>query len=99
MCHTMKAETDLPPGIEEALQRYIDHALNPGGFLSAILRNNLSLAVFTASRDMRGRIGDIVFWLWENAPHACWGSEESIERWTEQNREELKNPLENNPEA
>lgn len=71
----------LPQHMHGALERYIDKGIPPGGFLTAVLSNDLRNAVGRADAENRERIGDYVIYLYNDAPSVCWGSPEKVEAW------------------
>lgn len=73
--------SDLPEHMQGAMQRYIDNGIEPGGFLTAVLCNDLMRAIGRADSINRGRIHDYVTWLYNNAPPSCFGSEEKVDAW------------------
>lgn len=63
------------------LDAYIQHHIPVGGFLTAILENDLKQAVLQAdSRNIR-KIVTYVTYLYNNAPVRCWGSPEKVQAW------------------
>lgn len=71
----------LPFHMREPLQRYIEDGLEPGGFLQAVLENDLSGAVSRADSTNIHRIPDFVRFLQYYAPAICWGSPELYQSW------------------
>lgn len=63
------------------LRRYIDHKIPPGGFLQAILCNDLKEAMGRADGSNRRRVFEYVEWLYNFAPASCWGSPEKYRAW------------------
>ena len=70
-------------GIEEiaAIRRYVDHGILPGGFLQAVLRNDLRDALERADIRNIKILGAYVSYLMNEVPAACWGSPERVECW------------------
>lgn len=68
----------------DVLLDYINHGHEPGGFLIAVLSNNLKESFRRADYENYMTIGDIVAWLYNNAPSPCCGSPEAVSNWTEQ---------------
>jgi len=66
------------------MQRYIERGILPGGFLTAVLENNLVLAAMRADNTNRHRLLDFAEFLYSEAPSICWGSRERVERWIKQ---------------
>lgn len=67
-----------------AMRRYIEDRIQPGHFLTAVLNNDLRGACARADDDHRGRLFDIVSWLYNEAPSQCWGSPEKVGEWLRQ---------------
>jgi len=71
----------IPRHTQEALDRYVQCHIPPGDFLKAVLSNNLKEA-FARADDMNTEaMGDIVKYMYNNIPSACWGSKEALEEW------------------
>ena len=64
---------------------YFDHCYEPGSFLMAVLRNDLTQAVFKADHINRQKIPEIAAWVFHNAPYGSWGSDEAIRGWLNKN--------------
>lgn len=71
----------LPQHIRDAMQRYIEDRIQPGGFLTAVLSNDLAEAFARADHINRMRLHDIVRFLYNEAPSTCWGSPEKVKSW------------------
>lgn len=65
----------------DALQRYIRDRIPPGGFLMAVLENNLASAVGRADLINRRNLPAFAAYLYNNAPSDCWGSPEKVAKW------------------
>ena len=63
------------------IDRYINEHIEPGGFLMAVLENNLREAFARADMSNREAMFDIVSYLYNEAPAACWGSPEKVHTW------------------
>lgn len=74
----------LPESLEPGLTRYLKHHIPPGGFLLAVLRNDLWDACSRADFENRAHLFNIVFWLENNAPREAWGSTEKVRVWLSQ---------------
>lgn len=77
----------LPEHIRGAMKRYIEDRLQPGGFLEAVLSNDLAGACGRADHINRDRLQDIVSFLYNEAPTTCWGSPERVKAWLEARNE------------
>lgn len=73
--------TRLPSHLRGALLRYVDFRVRPGGFLTAVLQNDLTGAVQLADSQSRQALPAIVEWLQGNAPSAAWGSKGAVAAW------------------
>ncbi len=74
-------ECGVPSHTIDPLLRYIMDGIEPGGFLLAVLRNDLFDACGRAD-EMNGRyLRNICAFLYSHAPAACKGSDERIARW------------------
>ncbi len=71
----------IPSHMMDALTRYIENKIKPGGFLTAVLCNNLKLAVGQADYINIKIIPVYVSFLYNNAPANCWGSVENFENY------------------
>lgn len=76
--------TLLPNHIRNAVRLYIEHGIAPGGFLQAVICNDLRMAYITADTTNRSRLSDIVKFFFEVAPASCWGSFDTMVDWIAQ---------------
>lgn len=87
--HTVEFEVTsplVPEHMRGAIERYLNHGIEPGGFMMAVLCNDLVGALGRADHINRERIHDIVEYLYNNAPAACWGSPGKVSAWIEARR-------------
>lgn len=73
--------TKIPDYMHETLVAYILTGRPTGGFLYAILTNDLKQACGKADAANQQAIYDYVFFLVNNAPAVCWGSPERVDKW------------------
>ena len=73
----------LPFQIISGLKRYIEERIKPGHFLTAVIRNDLSEAFGRADHECLTNLPAIVAYFYNEAPSACWGSPEKMEKWLE----------------
>lgn len=73
---------DLYEHIRGSMQRYIQHGIPPGSFLSAVIRNELFGAFSRADDENTHRMHDLVIWMYNKCPVACRG-EENMDKWIE----------------
>lgn len=73
------------PGVPEhtrgAIERYVFDRLEPGGFLTAVLCNNLMGAVGRADSENILALKDICQFIYNEVPSVAWGSEKNIAKW------------------
>ena len=67
----------------KSLWRWVERGTTPGGFLTAVLRNDLSGAVGKADDRNVELIPNYVRLLYNFAPAGCWGSERQMSDWFE----------------
>lgn len=77
----------VPEGLHGGLVRWLHDGVPPGDFLRAVLENDLKGACERADLHNRGRLFDIVDFLYNWAPGAAWGSPEKVAAWAEQGTE------------
>lgn len=70
-----------PNHLGAALQRYIEQRTPLGGFMTAVVENNLREACAMADHVNQHQLWDIVNWLYNEAPSQCWGSPEKVKQW------------------
>ena len=73
---------EIPVGyMREAVQRYIEQGIPPGGFLTAIICNNLKESFMRADENNARYLQEWVQWFYWQAPGSCWGSPEKMHAW------------------
>ncbi len=72
----------IPPDVLESLRRYAVNHVPTGGFLAAVLRNDLFEAVGRADHVNQHFLPAICQYIFNCLPLACWGSAEKVEAWT-----------------
>ena len=73
----------IPERMMESLQRYIEHKVPLGGFLTAVICNDLAEACKRADEENLENLPAFVAYLYNEAPSQCWGSEEKMNAWLE----------------
>lgn len=71
----------------ESLKRYVDHRIETGGFLRAVLENNLREACGRADEDNAASLFQIVAYCYNEIPGSCWGSPERVKSWLQKRGE------------
>ena len=74
-------EYNIPEHIKESLDAYASERRPTGGFLRAVLENNLSESLGRADEENRRCIFQIVSYIYNELPAPCWGSKEKVEDW------------------
>jgi hypothetical protein len=71
----------LNPLLVETLINWVCHKLEPGGFVTAVLTNNLFDAVGRADSHNKGQLPLIVSFIYNHLPSGSFGSPEVMEQW------------------
>lgn len=71
----------IKPETIESLERYRDQRIPTGGFLHAVLTNDLLHAVMYADDENRKALAEIVVWCYNRLPSASWQSPEAVKEW------------------
>ena len=74
---------NLPPYMWGAVSRYLQHGIEPGGFLKAVLCNDLFGAYARADNMNTEVMKDWCMFIYNAVPGGCHGSVETYERWVE----------------
>lgn len=74
---------NLPATTEHALRLYIDEGIRPGGFLCAVLNDQLFRAVSQADSENRAALADIVKFIYNRCPQACWGDDYDDDKYVD----------------
>lgn len=72
---------DIPEYIIRALERYQSDGLSTGGFLYAVLSNNLMEAVARADADNKRALPEICSYVYNEMPYSSHGSPEKVDAW------------------
>ena len=73
----------IPENIKYSLDLYVNHYIQPGHFLTAVLENNLFEAFARADLNSRAALFDICGYIYNDIPGSCWGSPERVKEWLE----------------
>lgn len=71
----------IPEHCRDGLRRYIEEGAESGGFIAAVVENDLRRAVESADFVNRRALDGYVMFLNNYAPPACWGSPSKVGRW------------------
>lgn len=78
----------IPEITKESIDAWVESARPVGGFLEAVLSNDLRGAFSRADSENQRAMFAIVAYLYNECPGACWGSPERYRTWPEE-REKL----------
>lgn len=71
----------VPEHMRDGLARYIEHGVEPGGFMFHMLCNDLMRAAVSADRTNLHWLPEYSKFLALYAPSACHGSRDNVQRW------------------
>ena len=71
----------IPVDTKESINQYVAKHCPVGGFLKAVLSNDLFSAMGRADENNRANLFDIISYLWNEVPGNCWGSPEAVQSW------------------
>lgn len=71
----------VPAHLHEGIRRWVDDGIVPGGFLQAVICNDLYIATSVSGYSSESKLPEIVrFFVW-CVPAACWGSPDALKSW------------------
>lgn len=73
--------TSLPAHMQDAMRRYVEHGIQPGSFLTAVLSNDLIDAMRRADDVNLHALPAYGRFLINEAPCGCFGSPETFQAW------------------
>lgn len=73
--------TTLREPLRAGMDRWIQHGIQPGGFLSAVIANNLREAFVKADDENIRAMASIVNWFYNEMPAPAWGWPEKAKAW------------------
>ena len=89
----------IRPETIESIKAYMETGRPTGGFLYAVLTNDMTEALFRADIENREALYDIVSYIYNNIPGDAWGSPTKVEMWMKKKQEERKlQPMKNYPD-
>jgi len=74
-------EPILPERFAGDMALWIEYGVAPGGFLQAVLTNDLRDTFARADYQSVREVAGIVSWLYNEAPAGCWGSPADCAAW------------------
>lgn len=72
---------DVPVDLQDGLANWIILHSPPGGFLQAVLANDLKESLARGSAVSLHGLENIVRFLYQEAPGSCWGSVAHVQKW------------------
>ena len=73
--------TTIPTSTQTALENYITNRWGPGGFLTAVLENDLCGAFGRADSHNLAELANIVRFIYNRIPAEAWGSRDKVSKW------------------
>jgi hypothetical protein len=71
----------IPDYMHGGIIRFYEHGIGPGGFLTAVIDNDLSLAVGSADALNVTLLPNYVRWFYWHAPAGSWGFPGAVEKY------------------
>ena len=75
----------IEPRFKESIDAWVESGRTPGGFLQAVLKNDLKESIGRADTDALDNLPHIVAYLYNDCPSACWGSNSNYTDWSLRN--------------
>ena len=69
--------------LQESMERYLEHGIEGGHFLTKVLSNDIAGTIDHADSININLLPDIVKWLYNEVPLECWGSEIKVKAWVD----------------
>jgi len=69
----------VPVRLREGIDRFVEYGMPTGGFLRAVLTNDLFGAIARADDQSLANIRHICQYVYNAAPSNCWGSKEAFD--------------------
>ncbi len=66
---------------KESIDRYVENGMEPGGFITAVLENDLVGAFGRADTAAMTNLKHIICYCYNEIPSICWGSREKVANW------------------
>lgn len=75
------AESGIPEYMHESIIAYMETGRPVGSFLSAVLNNDLRLAIWNADNNNKHRLFEYVLFFYNHCPVGSWGHENATRDW------------------
>ena len=79
-------EPYFPEHMRSGLELWITDGIMPGGFLTAVLENDLKGAIMRADEINQVNMFGIVSFIYNRCPLDCWGSPGKVKAWAKMHR-------------
>jgi len=76
----------IPDRTKQTIDDYVKHGWNPGGFVTAVLANDLMNSFGRADEENQVAMLSIVKYVYNNTPMSCHGSYEAVNAWLKHER-------------
>ena len=78
----------IPSYMQDSIINYYENGLYPGGFLSAVINNDLQESIGRADNTNIHCIKNYIMWFYNHAPNGTWGYQTAVEDWIERFKKE-----------
>lgn len=85
---------NIPAHTLDSIERYVEFGHPTGGFLHAVLTNNLFGAAGQGDEANLRALPEICMYIYNRIPDAAWGTEKKVKAWYEARRAEGPFPKE-----
>ncbi|MBW1812184.1 MAG: hypothetical protein JRJ39_00550 [Deltaproteobacteria bacterium] len=84
----------IPDYMGDGIDLYVNEGIKPGGFLQAVICNDLKEAFAKADDVNFHNIAAYADYFYNHTPAICWGSREKMEAWVKTHSERRKKDVE-----
>lgn len=74
-------DSRVPPHLHEGLLGWIEQGTPPGGFLEAVIQNDLVRAISKADEGSYRQLRDLIYFLTNHAPYGSFYAKDAIHNW------------------
>lgn len=71
----------IPDWVKDSLDRYVNHRIETGSFMRAVLENDLFEAINRGDKDSLEALPNIVRYIYNNVRSDCYGSPQRVREW------------------
>jgi hypothetical protein len=72
---------NIPDYTIRTINNWVNDGWQPGGFVTAVLENDLAQAFARADDNNTRAMAEIVQYVWNEIPGNCWGSKQAVLLW------------------